>query len=126
MKNTRMEPSFFDQIKSGNFSNIIQTARESRVDWSMAAIFLGCGFLSSFLFKRYYKMVVTSLAVSFVLIWVLDHFFHVIDWNAVNTLVGDSPMTKVDSFIDFISVWISQNIILAVSAVVGFLLGFFV
>ena len=126
MKNTRIDPSLFDQFKTGNFSGMMQTIKDAHVDWPVAAIFLGSGFLSGFLFKRYYKMFIISVAVGLVLVWALDRFFHVIDWRAIDTLLGDAPATHVETFFESVSSWIAHNVVFAVSFAIGGVLGIFI
>jgi len=125
MKNTKIESSLFEQIKTFNISGIIQTIKDAQIDWQMAAILFGSGFLTGFLCKRYYKMAIICIAVGLVLVWGLDHFFHIIDWKSINSMIGDSPAHKVDSLFDSLSLWISQNISLTLSFVIGALLGIF-
>ena len=126
MKNVKVEPSFFDNIRTLNISGIVQTIKDANIDWAIAAIFLGSGFLSGFLFKRYYKMAAICIAVGLVLIWGIDHFFHVIDWKTINSMIGDSPALRVDSFFEHVALWISKNIALTISFCIGSLIGIFV
>ncbi len=125
MKNTKLDPSLFDQIRMLNISGSIQIIKDANIDWPVAAIFLGSGFLSAFLFKRYYKMCVISLAVGCILVWGLDHFFHVINWDSINTLLGNSPAAQVNSWIDSLSTWISLHIAFSLSFIIGMVIGVF-
>ncbi len=126
MKNTKIEPSLIDQMRAFNFSSVIQTVKDAKIDWPIAGIFFGSGFLTGFLFKRYYKMFIICVSVGLVLIWGLDHFFHIIDWKTINNFIGDSPATQVDSFFVTASSWIVHNVAFSVSFCIGAVLGVFI
>ena len=124
MKNAKMQ-SFIDQIKNLNFSGAMQSVKDAPVDWSQALLFFGSGFLTGFLFKRYCKMFFVSLAVGILLIWVLDHFFHIINWQTVNSLLGTNPAQQIDTIFNSLATWIANNLILTVSFLIGSCLGIF-
>lgn len=116
----------FEQVKSGNFSGFFQTMRNAPIDWNMTGILFGIGFLSSFLFKRFYKMFLICCAVGGAFIWLLDHFFHVINWTAVNGIAGEVGAVKLDVWCEWIATWVAYNIVPTIAACFGFLIGMFV
>jgi len=90
-----------------------------------AAIHFGVGFAIGFLFKKYFKFLFSCILVSILFVLILEYNKVLdIDWQAFNVLVGFEPTADVGVVLNYAFDWIKANIIVFVSSVVGFLIGY--
>ena len=90
-----------------------------------AGIYFGVGFAIGFLFKKYFKFLLACLFASVVLILVLEYNKVLeIDWQAFNVLVGFEPNADIGVILNSIFDWIKENLLVSVSSIVGFLIGY--
>lgn len=90
-----------------------------------AAIYFGVGFAVGFLFKKYFKFLFFSLAIAVVLVLVLQYNKVLdIDWEALNILMGFEPTADVGTMMNSLFDLIKANLLVFVSSVVGFLIGY--
>lgn len=91
----------------------------------MAAVFFGLSLAIGFLFKKYFKFVFVCLLVSAFIIKSLEVAqLLTIDWTAVQTLLGMKSATDFNTLLNIWFMWIRNNLLLFISSVVGFLVGY--
>ncbi len=90
-----------------------------------AALYFVLGFTIGFLFRKYLKVVLTCILLSLILVKVLEYNGVLeIDWDAVKTLFGFSPAAEWGAILDFYLAWIKARIVLVISGLVGFFIGY--
>jgi uncharacterized membrane protein (Fun14 family) len=90
-----------------------------------AAIYFGGGFAIGFLFRKYFKFVFFSLLTAIILILLLEYNKVLdIDWEALNVLLGFEPSADLGIVLNTSFDWIKNNLIIFISSVVGFLIGY--
>lgn len=89
------------------------------------ALYLGIGFLSAFLLKKYSSYV--FVFILFIVTLILLHQFNIItivvDWAKIQTLFGIQPATVPDANVVLYWEWIKMNFALVLSFSIGFLIG---
>ncbi len=87
--------------------------------------YVGVGFFVGFLFKRYFKYVLIFIATYVGLIWVLgESDFVLINWTHIQSLAHISPNDTVGTVFSSTLHWIKQNLVLVVSSLFGFVVGY--
>lgn len=94
-----------------------------------AVIYFGISFGIGFLFKKFFRVIFISLIVTGLLVFILSYNnMLTIDWNAIKAFGGFTPEADfhviVKSLGGQLVDWIKVNVIAAVAAAVGFLLGY--
>ena len=90
-----------------------------------AGIYFGVFFATGFLFKKYFKFVLSCLIVSIILIKVAEYNgFLQINMEALKTSFGMVPGGDWNALINTGFDWIKQHVLVFVSSVVGFLVGY--
>jgi len=90
-----------------------------------AAIYFGSGFAIGFLFKKYFRFLITCLLVSIILIKILEYNMILeIDWEGLNVFLGFDSTADFNTILNDSFAWIKANLIVFVSSVVGFLVGY--
>ena len=90
-----------------------------------AAIYFGSGFAIGFLFKKYFKFILTTLIVSIIVIKILEYNMVLeIDWEGLNVFMGFDSAADFNTILNDIFSWIKDNFIIFISSVVGFLIGY--
>ena len=90
-----------------------------------AAIYFGSGFAIGFLFKKYFKFLLTTILIAIILIKIFEYNnVLVIDWEGVNTLFGFESTTDFSTIVNNAFAWIKANMIIFISSIVGFLVGY--
>ena len=86
--------------------------------------YLGIGFILGFLFKKYFKHV---LLISLVLFLTYKGLVYIdaitIEWNKVYNFFGLQPAVTLDSVIGSYFAWVKANIVVFLTAFIGFLIG---
>lgn len=97
----------------------------SSTDAVQVAIFFVTSFAVGFLFKKYLKFIFMCLLMSFLLIKGLEYYKVLdIDWEQLNILLGFKPQTTFGELTNLAVEWIKVNVVVSVSAGVGFLIGY--
>ncbi|MBD3231945.1 hypothetical protein GF322_04790 [Candidatus Dependentiae bacterium] len=90
-----------------------------------ASIYFGVGFAIGFLFKKYFKFLISCLLISIFLILILEYNKILeIDWQAFNVWIGFEPTADLGVILNSIFDWIKDNLLVSVSSTVGFLIGY--
>jgi uncharacterized membrane protein (Fun14 family) len=93
-----------------------------------AGIYFCISFGIGYVFKKHFKTIVLSLLLSALIIKGLEYYKLLeIDWNAIKNLLGVStPADKQDLMAPMANncvEWVKHNVIITISALIGFLLG---
>ena len=93
----------------------------------IAAIYFAASFLMGFIFKKYFKFLFFCLIFTIIAVKMLEYKeFLIIDWDAIEQWLGwgkGQPISLsvlFDTFFD----WLKDHLLMAVSSVVGFLVGY--
>jgi uncharacterized membrane protein (Fun14 family) len=110
-----------------NFNQVIEKVQESRGTLIDVGLYGCIGFLTGFLIKRYSTIVILMVLMVTGLL-VLQQFeliSVVIHWSKVNELLGLPQTTMIinENMPMIIWEWARANMIIVVSAIVGFLVG---
>jgi hypothetical protein len=90
-----------------------------------AAMYFGASFALGFLFKKYFKFLFSCLIISAILIKILEYnTLLTVNWNAIWLFLGVGPETGFNTIINQYFDWIKNNIVLFISAFIGFLIGY--
>ena len=90
-----------------------------------AALYFVLSFASGYLFKKYFKIVFISLIVTVFVIKALEYgHFLTIDWMAIKTFLGLDGASDFNTIVNRCFDWIKDHLLLFISAVVGFLVGY--
>ena len=82
-------------------------------------------FAIGFLFRKYLKFIFVSLIMSLLIIKGLEYYKVLdIDWEVLNTLLGFEPQMTIKDLADKTVEWVKDHMVLTVSSVLGFLLGY--
>jgi len=90
-----------------------------------AAVYFGGGFAIGFLFKKYFKLLFFFL-LGFILITLLLEYNNIItiDYARFNVWLGFEPTADIGSILNATFDWIKENLLVFISSVVGFLIGY--
>lgn len=121
--------SFIEWIKEiWNKINIKEWAEQvggTSSEAVQAAIYFGSGFAIGFLFKKYFKFIFSCIFVAAIVILILEYNKVLdIDWQAFNLLVGFEPTSDIGVLLNSLFDWIKNNLIIFISSIVGFLIGY--
>ncbi len=87
--------------------------------------YVGVGFFVGFLFKRYFRYVLILIITYVGLIWILgESDFVLINWSHIQRLAHISPSDTVGTVLTSTAHWVRQNLVLVVSSLFGFLVGY--
>jgi len=90
-----------------------------------AAIYFGSGFAIGFLFKKWFKFLAFCFIVAIVLIKILEYNMVLeIDWEGLNVFLGFDSTADFNTILNDSLAWIKANLIVFVSSVIGFLVGY--
>lgn len=121
------ELSWLDKIKSWiNLDAVMAKLDFSKANLTEMILYLGIGFLSGFLVKKYssYIFVVVLMIVGLVILQQYDVIMVTINWDKVQSVFGIQQATLVDENLFLIYWdWIKLNFTLVLSFSVGFLVG---
>jgi uncharacterized membrane protein (Fun14 family) len=116
--------SFMDTLRNFNFKSVLNTLKLMNINWVEVGTFFAGGILAGFLFRRYFKDVVTWLLIILVIVVLLDYAGIIaIRWDTVQGVVGTSPTETLDALFQSALVWIKRNVPLVISLVIGFTVG---
>ena len=90
-----------------------------------AALYFGIAFAAGFFFKKYFKFLFGCLIVALIFVKVLEYnnLLHM-DWSGVKNFAGMTEGATINSMISHQLEWIKAHVLLFVSGVVGFLIGY--
>jgi len=87
--------------------------------------YLGIGFISGFLVKKYGRYVVCAVLIAGLSIWGLEHLNIItIDWARAKDVIGVSDTQTVQSLWGIYIAWVKEHIFAAAGVVIGFLVGY--
>ena len=90
-----------------------------------AAIYFGLSLAIGYLFKKYFKLVFVCLLVSAFLIKALEFAqLLTINWDAIKSVLGITSSSDFNTSLNAWFGWIRGNLLLFISSVVGFLVGY--
>ncbi|NDD55643.1 hypothetical protein EBZ39_17555, partial [bacterium] len=90
-----------------------------------AAVYFGLCFAIGFLFKKYFKLVFICLVISGFVVLGLEYLKLVaIDWQAIKATMGISAGMDLNAMVTAFFDWMKAHLLLFVSSVVGFLIGY--
>lgn len=116
--------SFMGNFQNLTFDNISRAIKMMRIDWVGVATFFAGGIVIGYLFRRYFKDLITWLLILTVMVIVLDYMGLVaIRWDTIQAVVGTSPAKTVDTALHVSGVWIKNNVPVVISFGVGFMVG---
>lgn len=102
-----------------------ETVGGTSADAVEAAVYFGLSFGIGFFFKKYFKFVFLCLIIAAFLIKALEYGnFLIIDWQMIKTSLGITPTTDINTMINQGFDWIKNHLLLFVTTVVGFLVGY--
>lgn len=85
------------------------------------------GFISGFLFKKSIRFLFFFLLIFIIAIVLMDSFGLInINWNNVRELTGIGPSDTVGGIFSNFLHWIKINIVMVLSAFIGFLIGYMI
>lgn len=90
-----------------------------------AAIYFGLSFSIGFLFKKYLKVLLISIIITFIAIKALEHgAFLTINWEGLKAFFGITGATDFNTVMNHCFDWIKAHLLLSVASTVGFLVGY--
>ena len=90
-----------------------------------AALCFGIGFANGFLFKKYFKFFIMLIICTSIAIAVLDYNHIVtINWESLRVMFGFAPKATTNGMITQMFDWVKENIVVFLSALIGFLFGY--
>jgi len=121
--------SFTDNIKQFwqnlDLKKWAQDVGGSSAEAVQAAVFFGLSLAIGFLFKKYFKFVFVCLIVAAFIIKGMEFTkLLTIDWDAIKTMFGLSSSSDFNGTLNLGFEWIRKNLLLFISSVVGFLVGY--
>ncbi len=97
----------------------------SSADAIQVAIYFVSFFAIGFLFKKYLKLIFFSILIAILLVKGLEYYKVLdIDWERFNFLVGLEPTETLGGVAGKCVEWIKINIVVAVSSLLGFFVGY--
>lgn len=113
---------FFNELDIKKWAENVGGSSAEAVE---AAIYFGLCFAIGFLFKKYFKMLFVCIIISLFMIKALEYGkFLTIDWAAIKAVLGMSGTTDANVIINHWFDWIKGHLLLFISSVVGFLVGY--
>lgn len=121
------ERGFFDMLREKlHIDALIEKIKLSKDTIIDVGVYLGIGLLSGFIMKRYSTYFITA-AIIFALLGVFHHFEFIsftINWQTIYSALGIDPIAESgESLIAVFWQWAKNNVLLAVSSLIGFLIG---
>lgn len=121
------KPGFVESVKSNlNPEALAEKFNLSKERLLLFGLYLGAGFLSGFLFRKYAKFLF-FLSLGIIGLVVLQHMGVVtvlVDWTKVEHMFGlQQPMMVDSSLVSMAMDWIKVNVAPFSSFVIGFLIG---
>ena len=90
-----------------------------------AGSYLGIGFFVGFLFKKYFHMFLMFIILLIGAIWVLGEFdLIVVNWSNAQDIANVTPQDTISTIISNYTHWIKQNILIVISGLAGFIIGY--
>jgi hypothetical protein len=122
-----MERGFFDMLREKlHIDALIEKIKLSKDTIIDVGVYVGIGLLSGFIIKRYSTYFITA-AIIFAFLGMFNHFEFIslaINWKAIYAALGIDPIAESgESLIAVFWQWSKDNVLLAVSALIGFLVG---
>lgn len=125
--------SFMDKIR-GFWNSFDIKELSSKIGGSSAqaveaVLYFGLSFVIGFFFKKYFKILFISLVVAGFLVFAL-HYNNMltIDWTAIKAFGGFGPEADIHIIVKSLGMqlvdWVKNNVLAAVAAAIGFLLGY--
>lgn len=118
--------NLLDQIKNFDMSGIAHTIKSYPFDWIEIGACTGIGFLSGFLFKKYFKTFIMTVLFAVLIVAVLDklNLIH-IDWQHLQSTVGIQPTQEAfQNLFQATYAWMKINVQAVTSFGVGFIIGY--
>jgi len=118
--------TFWSQLKSFDFSGAWETVQSYNYNWIEMGSCVGIGFLSGFLFKKYFSTFILCVIFGAVVIAVLDYSNLVqIDWAGLQSTVGvQQSQQQMTTMFQSSFEWIKLNLMAVSCFGVGFIVGF--
>lgn len=120
------KPSLFTQLKNLDFSGAWQTITSYNFNWIEMGACIGIGFLSGFLFKKYFSTFLMCVVFGAVVLGILDYAHLIqIDWVGLQSAVGlqQNPQQMTTLFQTVLE-WMKLNLTAVLCFGVGFFVGF--
>lgn len=92
---------------------------------SHALAYLGVGVVAGLLFKKYLKLVITSLIVAILILKGMEYRqIIMVDWVALKAVFGFEPAATLESVGSLLYDWLREQSLLAMSTLIGFIIGY--
>jgi hypothetical protein len=113
-----------DGIKQ-SFNNLTKKFEFSTNNLIEVASYFAAGFFIGFLFKKFGKIFILSIIFLIGFLFLMENFkLVVIDWAKIKDFTGISPTETIGDLFKNIFSIIKENIVIVISAVFGFLIGY--
>lgn len=126
-ENTVQAQSWFESLKEKfNLESLRNKFDLSSEHLLLMALYLGMGFITGFLFRRYgtYLFILGLLVIALVGLTYVEVVSLSINWSKVYSLFGIDHVGSPDStLLNMYWAWIKSHVVLVVSFVIGFLIG---
>jgi uncharacterized membrane protein (Fun14 family) len=97
----------------------------SAADFGRGATYLGIGVVAGILAKKYLRVVITGTVIALLLLKGLEHRnILTVDWVALKNLIGLEAAATFDSVFTTAFEWFKAQSFVAISSIVGFLIGY--
>ncbi len=126
VKSQNIEMGWFDKLKNTlQIDSLIEKLNLSKHKVLDMALFLGVGFLTGFLWKRYANYFIAGIIFVTILIILnqLDVVSVSINWVKVQECCGVEPARADADILNMIWSWASANILIIFSFIIGFCFG---
>jgi len=120
------KPSLFTQLKNFDFSGALETITSYDYNWIEIGACVGIGFLSGFLFKKYFSTFIMCVVFGAVVLGLLDYANLIqIDLVSLQSTLGlqQNPQQMTTLFQSALE-WIKLNLTVVSCFGVGFIVGF--
>ena len=119
------EETWMEMIKNFDYQGIIARIMGLNFNWVELGSCAGIGFLSGFLFKKYFKTFLLCLLFGGAIVLVLDYANMVhIDWAGIQSMFGAQPIQQeVSSLFQYCLEFIKLNVMAVSCFSAGFIVG---
>lgn len=120
------KPTVWEQLKNFDFSGAWDTIQSYDYNWVEIGSCVGIGFLSGFLFKKYFSTFVLCVIFGVAVITILDYSHLVqIDWVGLQSTVGmHQNQQQMSTMFQSVFEWIRLNVMAVSCFGIGFVVGF--
>lgn len=122
----RVRENLYHLINNPTVESWLQRIGLSLFDAVNVALCFGIMFAAGFLLKRYFQFILGCTVVIGVLAFFLQSNNIIsIDWKAFHLFLGFDPITSdFKAFFEISIDWVKTNIVVAIAAIAGFLIGY--